>query len=482
MAGDIALRAGQSTDPHREPTMSSSTLLRTVALSIAAAGAVLATASCGESFSPTGGAGGDGGGPTTDTTGCTQGAVRPCFTGSDSARNKGLCKDGEQTCEGGVFGACEGEVLPAETDGCDGADNDCDGTIDEDCTCTAAETQSCYGGPAGTQGVGTCKAGKQVCADGKFGECVGSVVPTGETCDNPGADDDCNGKVDDLGPCDTGLPEDCAEGTLHCDGATTVCMPKNTGEEVCDGKDNDCDGQVDETFPNLNKSCNGSGGSSLCTGSIQCVGADEKCVLSPSGSPELCGDSKDNDCDGVVDPQPALYFGDMFADNVPQWTLGPEWEIGPAKSGITLGVGFNADPLTDHSQSPDNRLAGVVLGGDTSTTPHEPWYLTSLAIDLSAAQGSVALSYFRWLNSDTQPAMVSDIQVWSGSAWLTLWSNADGAVKDNAWKQQSFDITPYKNAAFKVRFGVTVNEGITPPQPVSSWNIDDVRISSCVGP
>ncbi|MBW2975034.1 putative metal-binding motif-containing protein, partial [Candidatus Woesearchaeota archaeon] len=41
----------------------------------------------------------------------------------------GECQSGTQTCTGGIWGACVGEVAPA-TELCDGRDNDCDGEVD----------------------------------------------------------------------------------------------------------------------------------------------------------------------------------------------------------------------------------------------------------------------------------------------------------------------------------------------------------------
>src|SRR5690606_26297061 len=116
---------------------------------------------------------------------------------------------------------------------------------------------------------------------GTWGECVGAVVPGTESCENPGADDDCDGEDDNLGSCNTGLPGDCAAGMLHCSGITAVCEPVVAGTEVCDGDDNDCDGAIDESFPTMGAPCEGS--SPNCEGTKQCVKGNEQCVLTPAG-------------------------------------------------------------------------------------------------------------------------------------------------------------------------------------------------------
>ncbi|MDI1427899.1 hypothetical protein [Polyangium sorediatum] len=64
--------------------------------------------------------------------------------------------------------------------------------------CTPDEQRSCYSGPPGTEDVGTCKPGIEVCLPNGagFGECGGAILPQPEDCLTP-EDEACNG-VDPL--------------------------------------------------------------------------------------------------------------------------------------------------------------------------------------------------------------------------------------------------------------------------------------------
>jgi len=62
--------------------------------------------------------------------------------------------------------------------------------------CVPSATASCYDGPAGTDGVGSCKAGAHTCAaDGmSWGACTGEVLPQPANCAS-GMDLHCDGQV-----------------------------------------------------------------------------------------------------------------------------------------------------------------------------------------------------------------------------------------------------------------------------------------------
>ncbi|MBI2897911.1 MAG: hypothetical protein HYY06_30410 [Deltaproteobacteria bacterium] len=60
---------------------------------------------------------------------CPAGQVAACYRGPAGTGDNGACSAGLQRCEDGVWGTCEGQVLPG-IESCDGQDNDCNGELD----------------------------------------------------------------------------------------------------------------------------------------------------------------------------------------------------------------------------------------------------------------------------------------------------------------------------------------------------------------
>jgi Notch-like protein len=202
----------------------------------------------------------------------------------------GTCQKGTLVCENGAP-ACKNAVGP-QTEVCDGLDNDCDGTPDNGLPTNLGACGSA---------VGECKQGQFQCQAG-VKVCVGATGPQAEVCD--GKDNDCSGVDDDklppsLGPCGSNTGE-CQLGTLVCQNGTPTC----TGDvkattEVCDGKDNDCDGTPDNGLPSNLGPC-GSGTGECKQGTLTCQNGTPTCVGATGPQPEVC-DGKDNDCDGTPD-------------------------------------------------------------------------------------------------------------------------------------------------------------------------------------
>jgi hypothetical protein len=208
-------------------------------------------------------------------------------------------------------------VPPGEICG-NGFDDNGNGDIDEGCNCFSGAKQSCYPGPPKYMGVGACVAGTQTCTLsgewGKWGPCVGAVLPAAtDTCEGS-IDENCNGSVDEGCDCKNGATKKCGSAVGTCKEGSQTCMSGKwsacegdvpPGTETCDGTlDEDCDGVVDEgcdCTDGATKSC-GIGVGECKLGSQTCIaGHWDACVGATTPSKELCDGSLDEDCDGVVD-------------------------------------------------------------------------------------------------------------------------------------------------------------------------------------
>lgn len=235
---------------------------------------------------------------------CNPGDKRTCYSGFPGSEGTGTCKAGEQVCgSSGQWEACKGEIVPVR-ETCDGKDDDCDGKTDEDFPQLDKPCAVSQGECAGT-GVYKCTS------DGKSLYClVQGKQSSPEVCD--GKDNDCDGLVDegfaDLGkPCFDGKGACRRQGAIVCsaDGSKTECTAKAgpSYPERCNGRDDDCDGQVDEDFTTLGKACTVGKGICANTGKLVCnqAGSDVTCDVTPGQPQQETCNGQDDDCDGQVD-------------------------------------------------------------------------------------------------------------------------------------------------------------------------------------
>jgi MYXO-CTERM domain-containing protein len=189
-----------------------------------------------------------------------------------------------QVDEGLKPNACGGPcgcAVPPEV--CNSLDDNCDGLVDNGNWASGAVGTKCNNGQ-----IGSCnRDGLRVCnASGTDTTCDAPAgTPQMEVCN--GKDDNCNGQIDEgtlpgVGEaCGNGLGA-CQAGTIVCVNGKLVCnvvsMPKT---EVCNGIDDNCDGIVDNgNFPETGQACLCPGltqaevGVGICkAGKLACAGA-----------------------------------------------------------------------------------------------------------------------------------------------------------------------------------------------------------------
>jgi len=232
-------------------------------------------------------------------------------------------------------------VNPDAVEVCDGVDNDCDGAVDDDDSSLVGATT--WYADVDSDGYGDAASSSDACfqpsgfvADSTDCDDRDTTTSPGaeEICD--GVDNDCDGLVDDDDDSLVGAPiwyadvdvdgygdlssrsVACSQPSGYvadatdCDDLDSVANPG--ASELCDGVDNDCNGDVDEPsavdastwYTDADGDGYGDPASTIvaCDPPMRHVADSSDCddtvaALNP-GASEVC-DGLDNDCDGLVD-------------------------------------------------------------------------------------------------------------------------------------------------------------------------------------
>lgn len=188
-------------------------------------------------------------------------ATHPC-SGRRTCSPEGRCVDPQDLTEapdGGdaAVGIDGGDVLPSDAGPDAGTDGGADAGVDGGTDAGVDGGSECDGfvGTPCTDGLGVClRRGEWECHSGALVCSATAGTGTSEACD--GLDNDCDGQIDESadlvapacaltqGVCAGALPRACdgAAGWSECDYGTRY----QPSEAACDGVDNDCDGTVDD--------------------------------------------------------------------------------------------------------------------------------------------------------------------------------------------------------------------------------------------
>lgn len=156
-------------------------------------------------------------------------------------------------------------------------------------------------------------------------------------------------------------------------------------------------------------------------------------------------------------------------DTNPGWVM-----TGPTTNGWAFGqpAGLSGDPANGKTGS---NVIGYNLQGDYTNNMPE-YTVTTGALNCANLSG-VQAKFWRWLGVERSVYDFARFQVSNdGTNWTTIWTNPNNAaVNENAWSQQTYDISAVADGQASVYLRWTM--GPTDGSVIyHGWNIDDVEV------
>jgi len=409
----------------------------------------------------------------------------------------GYGNPGNSGCSNGAQTDCNDaniNIHPGATEICNGLDDDCDGSTDEGGVCPTLTYYSDNDGDGyiDSSSDGTCSTynciptGSSSTPGNDCNDTNPAIKPGAtETCD--GVDNDCDGSTDEGGVCPTltyysdndgdGYIDSNSDGTC----STYNCIPTGSSStpgndcndtnaaihpgaiEVCDGVDNDCDGNVDEGIPSTPTTC----GNGTCyrTGTYSCVNGFmvDSCVPGTPGTEKCDAAKNDEDCDGSNNEDCACNEGQTQ-------NCGPETDAGECVFGTqTCDInGLWGDcigavyPTTEVCNGVDDNCNGAVDEGYVPTP-------TTCGVGACIASGELICSNGNETNTCIPGEPTSDANC-NG-----VDDDCDGIVDDNYVETSTtcgVDLC-VNNTGKVICVGGTTQEACTPLPPITVYFDND---------
>jgi hypothetical protein len=257
-------------------------------------------------------------------------------------------------------------ISPAASEICDAAntDEDCDSKVDDADSSVLASTKGSWYTDGDGDGYGVTTAVLAACD-----QPTGRVALPGDCNDtstayNPAATDVCSDPNDYNCDGSVGYADADADGFAACEECDDNDFSiKPTGIELCDGVDNNCDGDVDEDSAadaaTWYEDVDGDGYGDAALSTVACeaptgyVASDADCddssIAYNPAAPESCDDPNDYNCDGAVE------YADADADGFPACTECDDTDPAVSPSGVEVcdGIDNNCDGVIDEDTAVD---------------------------------------------------------------------------------------------------------------------------------